>query len=148
MDILDFRVLEFKEGKYFYNTNYNYTDEVKKDLQLSLEPELIYKEGSDVSYIRLIVVCRHNDTILMSYDMSLGFLVKDWSTRYLTKQEDELRKSDALLAMSDVFTGFFRGALAVRSKGSALEEIFFPLLSIEEFAGNLSFRKVKTNPET
>lgn len=140
MSKIELNIIEFKEGKFFFNKNIEYSENVRKNIGIELRPELIYKHGSDVAFIRLVSVYKHGETIVMSYDMSLGFIIKDWAKSIEQMSEQDLRSQGALREMTDILMGFFRGALAVHSKGSELENAFFPFLKTEEFVSNIHFR--------
>lgn len=143
MGALDLNIIDFKEGKFFFNKNFEYTEETRRNVTLEILPELIYKQGSDVAYIRLTVIYKAGNVVVMSYDISLGFIIKDWSASIVDKSEEEIRTLDALTAMADIMIGFFRGALAVHAKGSEMEKTFFPHLRLDEFVSNIHLRIVK-----
>lgn len=140
---IELNIIEFKEGKFFFNKNIEFTKDLRKNIRLDLRPDLIYKQGSDVAYIRLACIYCAEEVVVMSYDMSLGFIIKDWSASIAKMSSQELRSNDALHAMIDIMIGFFRGALAVHAKGSELENAFFPDLKIAEFASNITLRVVE-----
>lgn len=140
MEDVELNIIEFKEGKFFFNKNIEYTKDLRKNIRLDLRPELIYKQGSDVAYIRLASIYYEGEVVLMSYDMSLGFIIKGWSESIAKTSESELRSHDALQAMIGIMIGFCRGAMAVHAKGSELENVFFPFLNIDEFASNINLR--------
>ena len=143
MGKIELNIIEFKEGKFFFNKNVEYTEDVRKNIRLELRPELIYKKGSDVAYIRLASIYTIGEVDVMSYDISLGFIIKDWSASVAKMSEQELRTHEALHAMIDIMIGFFRGAMAVHAKGSELENAFFPNLRTDEFASNIQLRLVE-----
>lgn len=143
MEQTELNIVEFKEGKFFFNKNIDYTEYILKIISIELRPELIYKHKSDVAYIRLACIYKASDIVVMSYDISLGFIIKDWSTSILNKTEEEIRTHGALRAMVDILLGFFRGALAVQAKGSGLENAFFPFVGIDEFISNIHLRLVE-----
>lgn len=140
MSEIELNIIEFKEGKFFFNKNIQYSEEVRKNIDIELRPELIYKQGSDVAFIRLVCIYKNGHAIVMSYDMSLGFLIKDWSTSIVQMSEQELRSHRVLSVMTDILIGFFRGALAVHAKGSELENAFFPFVNTDEFVSNIHLR--------
>ena len=143
MGAVELNIIDFKEGKFFFNKNFEYSEEVRKNIRLEILPELICKQGSDVAYIRLTSIYKADDVVVMSYDISLGFIIKDWSASMADTSEEEIKKHDALIAMANIVIGFFRGALAVHAKGSKLENAFFPYLKIDEFVSNIHLRLVK-----
>lgn len=142
MGAVELNIIDFKEGKFFFNQNIEYTEDVRRNIRLEIRPELIYKQSSDVTFLHLVCIFNAGDAVVMSYDMSLGFIIKDWSANITDKSEEEIRKHSALKAMADVMIGFFRGALAVHAKGSKLENAFFPSLNIDEFVSNIHLRLV------
>ena len=143
MEKIELNIVEFKEGKFFFNKNIDYTEDIRENISIELRPELIYKQGSDVAYIRLACIYKASEVVVMSYDMSLGFIIKEWSTSISNKTEEEIRTHGALRAMVDILLGFFRGALAVQAKGSELENAFFPFVGIEDFLSNMHLRLVE-----
>lgn len=143
MEKIELNIIEFKEGKFFFNKNIDYTEDVRKNIRLALRPELIYKQGSDAAYIRLASIYSVEKVDVMSYDISLGFIIKDWSASVAKMSEEELRSHEALHTMIDIMIGFFRGAMAVHAKGSELENAFFPILNADEFASNIQLRLVE-----
>ena len=143
MGKIELNIVEFKEGKFFFNKNIDYAEDIRENLSIELRPELIYKHGSDVAYIRLACIYKANEVVVMSYDMSLGFIIKDWAISITNKTEEEFRTHGALRAMVDILLGFFRGALAVQAKGSELENAFFPFVGIDEFLTNIHLRLVE-----
>ena len=140
MEKIELNIVEFKEGKFFFNKNIDYTGNIRENISIELLPELIYKQESDVAYIRLACIYKTSEVVVMSYDMSLGFIIKDWSTSITNKTEGEIRAHGALRTMVDILLGFFRGALAVQAKGSELENAFFPFIGIDEFISNIHLR--------
>lgn len=148
MGEIELNIIEFKEGKFFFNKNIEYTKDLRKNIRLDLRPELIYKQGSDVAYIRLACIYFAGEAVVMSYDMSLGFIIKDWSSSIAKMSELELRSHNALREMINIMIGFFRGALAVHAKGSELENAFFPYLNISEFASNITLRVAEVPKRT
>jgi hypothetical protein len=143
MGEIELNIIEFKEGKFFFNKNIDYSEEVRKNIGIELRPELIYKHGSDVAFIRLACIYKNRDAVVMSYDMSLGFLIKDWSKSIAQMSEKKILSHGALSVMADILIGFFRGALAVHAKGSELENAFFPFLRTDEFVSNIHLRLVE-----
>lgn len=138
-----FRFFDFKEGKFFYNTNFDYTNKKDSKRLLGLETQCVYKDGSDAVYFRMLSKYEINDTLVMSYEMSLGFLVKDWSESLLKLSIEELKQNEVMLAMTDAFVGFFRGALAVHAKGSKLENSFIPMIPSQNIIKSIDFRKIE-----
>lgn len=145
MGEIELNIIEFKEGKFFFNKNFEYTEDIRKNIRLELRPELIYKQGSDVAYMRLACIYNAGDVVVMSYDISLGFIIKNWATSISNKSVEEIRTNRALSTMVDILLGFFRGALAVQAKGSELENAFFPFIGIDEFLSNIHLRHVEEN---
>lgn len=143
MGEIELNIIEFKEGKFFFNKNIEYTEDIRKNIRLELRPELIYKQGSDVAYLRLACIYYAGEVVVMSYDISLGYIIKDWSTSISNKSAEDIRKHGALSAMVDILLGFFRGALAVQAKGSELENAFFPFIRTDEFISNIHIRLVE-----
>ena len=143
MGEIELNIIEFKEGKFFFNKNIDYSEEVRKNIGVELRPELIYKHGSDVAFVRLSSIYKNGDAVVMSYDMSLGFLIKDWSTSIAQMSEQYIQSHGALSVMADILIGFFRGALAVHAKGAELENAFFPFLRTDEFVSNIHLRLVE-----
>lgn len=137
---IELDIIEFKEGEFFFNKNVEYSEEVRKNISVELRPELIYKHGSDVAFIRLASVYKNGGTVVMRYDMSLGFIIKDWSKGIAQMSEQDIRSLGALSEMTNILIGFFRGALAVHAKGSELGNTFFPFLKTDEFVSNIHLR--------
>lgn len=99
----NFRFFDFKEGKFFYNTNFDYSNKKDSKRLLGLDTQCVYKDGSDAVYFRVLSKFVIDDTLVMSYDMSLGYVVKNWSESLSKLSVENLKQNEIVLAMVDAF---------------------------------------------
>lgn len=147
MKPLQIKVISFDEAKFEYNKKIGVlTKELLTDMRLVFDPVLSYREDAESIGIQLSVNYLYKDTIILSYGIVLSLIVDEYLQERAKGHENAtkfLNDVEVKKELFDLATGFFRGALAIRSKNTLVAKLFLPIFNSAEMAEKMRLNEVK-----
>lgn len=140
------RVNGFLERPFYYNTELRLTPDVLQEIDVKLA--IVFKYQTDTNYVgvEMNIQYAHNSNEILAYSTLLTLFDPDWLDFVKTAPtEEDIRMQ--MLPHLKYALDFTRGALAIRSKGTVVEELYLPHIEMEELKDYVLLELVKKSQD-
>lgn len=130
------------EGEFVIDRTVDFKSAMQqKVIGIGVGATLLLAETKDIVGILFSVNMKYKEDVVLSYSVILTFQVKGWSKEMDKRDKDAIKELPEVSEMLDIAVGFLRGSMYVHTKGSPLEGLTIPVLSISELKNNLKVEK-------
>lgn len=137
----EIRILQFQEQELKINNELE--DYRKKPIQIGVAPIVLYTGEDDTFAIRLLIVYKFNEQIIMEYAILMVFKTDGWKERLSKYSKDDIKEDHDVQHGIKLALGGARGALALRTVNTKMAGAILPDLPIEDVLKNVTIQKVK-----
>ncbi len=135
------RVNGFLERPFRYNTELQLTPDVLQEIDVKLAIAFKYQTDTNYLGVEMNIQYAHNANEILAYSTLLTLFDPDWLEFVKTAPtEEDIRIH--MLPHVEYALDFTRGALAVRAKGTSVEELFLPNFEIKELKDYILLERV------
>lgn len=130
------------EGSFDYNRNFDHSKVEKREVEIRLQVEMVFKKGVDIVTFRIFVRYSLGKEQLLDYNTTLGFKVIGWSEYVEPMKDEEILNTAEVHRMLAVSVGFLRGSLSLQERSTPFKGAFLPLIDIEALKKNVIINRL------
>lgn len=131
------------EGAFDYNRSIDSIESVKRDVEIMLHVEMVFREGVDVVTFQVFTRYVSDKLRLLDYSVTLGFRVENWSNEVMDKSNADVLAMDEVRRMLSIAVGFLRGSLSLQTRTTPFKGAFLPLVNIDNLKKNVNVNRLK-----
>ena len=138
------RVNGFLERPLSYNTELQLTPDVLQEIDVKLAIAFKYQTDTNYVGVEMNIQYAHNSNEILAYSTLLTLFDPDWLEFVKTAPtEEDIRIH--MLPHIEYALDFTRGALAIRAKGTTVENLFLPYFEMKELKDYVLLELVKNS---
>ena len=138
------RVNGFLERPFRYNTELQLTPDVLQEIDVKLAIAFKYQTDTNYVGVEMNIQYAHNANEILAYSTLLTLFDPDWLDFVKTvPTEEDIRMQ--MLPHLKYALDFTRGALAIRAKGTSVENLFLPYFEMDELKNYVLLELVKNS---
>ena len=138
------RVNGFLERPFRYNTELQLTPDVLQEIDVKLAIAFKYQTDTNYVGVEMNIQYAHNSNEILAYSTLLTLFDPDWLDFVKTvPTEEDIRMQ--MLPHLKYALDFTRGALAIRAKGTSVENLFLPYFEMDELKNYVLLELVKNS---
>lgn len=138
------RVNGFLERPFSYNTELQLTPDVLQEIDVKLAIAFKYQTDTNYVGVEMNIQYAHNSDEILAYSTLLTLFDPDWLDFVKTvPTEEDIRMQ--MLPHLKYALDFTRGALAIRAKGTSVENLFLPYFEMDELKNYVLLELVKNS---
>ena len=138
------RVNGFLERPFSYNTELQLTPDVLQEIDVKLAIAFKYQTDTNYVGVEMNIQYAHNSNEILAYSTLLTLFDPDWLDFVKTvPTEEDIRMQ--MLPHLKYALDFTRGALAIRAKGTSVENLFLPYFEMDELKNYVLLELVKNS---
>jgi hypothetical protein len=138
------RVNGFLERPFSYNTELQLTPDILQEIDVKLAIAFKYQTDTNYVGVEMNIQYAHNSNEILAYSTLLTLFDPNWLDFVKTvPTEEDIRMQ--MLPHLKYALDFTRGALAIRSKGTVVEELYLPHFEMGELKDYVLLELIKNS---
>lgn len=131
-------LIEIQAGKFSMPSEISLPSDLRKaEFNIRLRLRFFYQKNRDFVMTEISTVYLLKEQEIMSFDMTLGFHIKEWAKKLESLNDiTQLKVDKDTLQIAEISVGVLRGSLFEKTQNSPLAPLYLPIADINRLLEN------------